>query len=290
MLILRLLLSCIAVLALPFAMAMATEQAPEDNEQQLSSVLHIGGSVRYRYESQLNVQFGTPSLANSQDYGLQQLRLHMLWKPTAMMDFFIEVQDARVLQGFRGHQIDRRKTPNIYEDHLDIHQAYLDLIIPDMSQSVSIRVGRQKFNFGAQRLIASLEWVNTARVWDAAKVHIQWDDQQSLDAFASLLVPVNPIALNRHRYTKSRMFNSRFYGLYYTNKEGLLADTTIDFYALLRQEHSIGDRVFTWGHRSTYQYHDWDFDDELMLQTGRYGQDAQHAYAAHFGIGYRLSH
>lgn len=50
-----------------------------------------------------------------------------------------------------------------FADNLDIHQAYLEY---DFG-AAALRVGRQKFNLADQRLVASLEWANTARVYDS---------------------------------------------------------------------------------------------------------------------------
>jgi len=108
------LLMSIAVLLLNpiHAQALDTSTSP-DTWQQLSPTLRIGGSARYRYESKQDFQFGAPTAGNTQDYWLQQLRLHMLWQASSHVSLFIEGQDARIFQGFHGHVIDKQKTPNI---------------------------------------------------------------------------------------------------------------------------------------------------------------------------------
>jgi len=262
------------------------QQVNNDSWQQLSPSLRIGGSTRYRYEAKQNFQFGAPTAGNNQDYWLQQLRLHMLWQPSPHVSLFIEAQDARIFQAFSGHVINNRKTPNIYEDHLDIHQVYLDIKTGDADESSRIRIGRQKFNLGALRMIASLEWVNTARVWDGVRMTSQLNKYNTFDVFSSRLVPVNPVLLNNHKTTNSRLFNSSFHGIYYTNKEQLLSHTQFELYALLREEPTVGDRVYTWGSRAAYKQGAWDADYEVMLQTGSYGNKTQRAYALHAGAGY----
>jgi len=250
--------------------------------------VRIGGSTRYRYEAKKDVQFGASTAGNSQDYWLQQLRLYMLWQPSSHIGLFIEGQDARIFQGFRGHVINNRKTPNIFEDHLDIHQAYLDIKTQNGNEESRIRIGRQKFNFGVLRMVASLEWVNTARVWDGIRMTTKLGKQHTVELFSSRLVPVNPLLLNNHKTTKSRLFNSSFHGIYYTNKQQFLAHTQFELYVLLRKQARVGDRVFTWGNRAAYTQNAWDADYELMLQTGSYGNLTQRAYALHIGAGYRF--
>ncbi len=263
-------------------------QPNKSSWQQLSPHVRIGASMRYRYEAKQDFQFGAPTVGNSQDYWLQQLRLHMLWQPSSHIGVFIEGQDSRIFQGFSDHNINNRKTPNIFEDHLDIHQAYLDIKTQSNDEGSRIRIGRQKFNFGVLRMVASLEWVNTARVWDGIRMTTKFGKQHTVELFSSRLVPVNPLLLNNHKTTKSRLFNSSFHGVYYTNKHQLLAHTQFELYALLREEARIGDRVFTWGNRAAYKQNAWDLDYELMLQTGSYGNLIQRAYALHVGVGYTL--
>jgi len=267
--------------------ASSNNQAINNNSwQHITPSLFIGGSARYRYEAKQDFQFGAPTAGNSQDYWLQQLRLHMLWQPTSHVSLFIESQDARIFQAFSRHVIDNRKTPNIYEDHLDIHQAYLDIKTGSTDESSRIRLGRQKFNLGALRMVASLEWVNTARVWDGIRMTSQLNKSNTFDVFSSRLVPVNPVLLNNHKTTKSRLFNSSFHGIYYTNKNQLLDHAQFELYGLLREEATVGDRVYTWGNRVAYKQDAWDADYEVMLQTGSYGNKTQRAYALHAGTGY----
>jgi len=99
---------------------------------------------------------------------------------------------------------------------------------------------------------------------------------------------VNPTAANNHATTRSRMFNSQFHGIYYTNQGERIAHTQVEAYGLLRQEAALGDQVFTWGSRVAFKHHPWDANAEAMLQTGRYAHLTQQAYTAHIGVGYRI--
>ncbi|MFQ5345800.1 MAG: alginate export family protein, partial [Mariprofundus sp.] len=113
------------------------------------------------------------------------------------------------------------KAPNIFADRFDLHQGYLDINRGE-DFGARLRVGRQKFNLGAQRLVASLEWVNTARVWDAVRLSQRLGNKgRVLDIFASRLVPVRPRAFNNHALTGNRMFDSQFYGIYLTDQSSI---------------------------------------------------------------------
>jgi hypothetical protein len=106
-----------------------------------------------------------------QDYALTQLRLNAGWGPTQELTFFVELQDARVFGESKtaAPPLNEDAVPNIFADELDLHRGYVDYAF-SARLPARLRVGRQKFNLGAKRLIASLEWVNTARVWDGARL------------------------------------------------------------------------------------------------------------------------
>jgi hypothetical protein len=255
--------------------------------QQLTPQLRIGGSVRLRYESKQNFGFGAATAGNTQDYWLHQLRLNLNWQPNSHVSLFIEGQDARIHKASRPHNINNIKTPNIFEDHFDLHQGYVDFKIAEGDVSSRLRLGRQKLNIGALRMIASLEWVNTARVWDGIRSTTNIGKAHTIDAFATRLVPVNPLKLNNHDRTGSRLFNSGFHGIYYTNR-GLIEHLQTEVYGLLRYEPVVADRIYTLGLRMAYTPGRWDTDAEFMGQTGTFGGLQHRAYALHVGAGYKI--
>ena len=58
---------------------------------------------------------------------------------------------------------------------------------------VALRLGRQELAFGEQRLLGHLAWVNTGRVWDAARATLRSKPVQ-VDVFAASLVRFLPDA------------------------------------------------------------------------------------------------
>src|SRR5690606_34418049 len=61
--------------------------------------------------------------------------------------------------------------PGIDENDLDIHQAFLDVHLPQGEDDrLTLRAGRQNLLYGAQRLISPLDWTNTRRTFDAVKL------------------------------------------------------------------------------------------------------------------------
>jgi len=245
--------------------------------------LSIGGSLRLRHELKDDFNFNS----SVQDYALTQLRLNAGWSPTQELTFFVELQDARVFGESKtaAPPLNEDAVPNIFADELDLHRGYVDYAF-SARLPARLRVGRQKFNLGAKRLIASLEWVNTARVWDGARLTLGAPKSRTLDVIASRLVPVDPNQLNDHDRTGSRLFNSSFYALYYTDRVRF-ERTICEAYLLLRDESDVEDNLYTLGTRWEKKGDIWDGDLELAAQTGEYGGADHRALAVHMGTGYR---
>jgi len=263
--------------------------AVHDDGTSLSSdiVWDVGGSLRLRYEWKQGFALGKPGAVDPQDYLLSQLRLHLNIHQGERWGLYVEGQDSRVNSAFLRNTVNDTKAANIFADRFDLHQAYVDIGWGD-DFGAKLRVGRQKFNLGVQRMVASLEWVNTARVWDAVRVSQRLGGKgRIVDVFASHLVAVRPRAFNSHAPTGNRMFDSQFYGAYLTDKLSI-QDTRMEVYYLLRRNTRAGDRVHTTGVRFDYKNGVWNVDGEAMLQTGSYGFLQQRAYAAHIGFGRKL--
>jgi len=247
-------------------------------------IWNFGGSLRLRYEWKQGFALGKQGAVDPQDYLLSQLRLHASLHQGDDWALYIEGQDARVNSALLRNTINDSKSANIFADRFDLHQGYAKLNWGD-DFGASVKVGRQKFNLGTQRMVASLEWVNTARVWDAIRVSQRLGGKgRIIDMVASQLVAVRPRGFNHHGVTGNRMFDSQFYGVYLTDKLSI-PDSRIELYYLLRRNTLAGDQVHTFGLRYAYKKGSWDGDGESMLQSGSYGFLQQRAYAAHIGIG-----
>ncbi len=244
--------------------------------------LTMGSQFRLRTESRRNAKFDDARPGNDEDYLLSRFRFDLTWEPSDRVTGIVELQDARI---YGEQAISETRTPNIFADRLDIHQAYLDVGSPAGPAPVSLRIGRQKLVYGAQRMISPLEWVNTARVFDGARVGIGAGPGRKLDAFATRLVPVRPTRLNDHGPTGSRMFNSQLHGVYYSDTT-LLVGGTIEGYWLLRRAARLDDAVHTVGTRVDTRYGRWAFDGEAAAQTGSYGGLDHRAALVHVGGSY----
>ena len=279
--LLRVLRVLMAVLALSLYWGVP-DGAAADDWHELTSELRIGGSARFRYEHKSDFKFGAERPGNNEDYFLTQFRLNAHWTPTDWLGLYIEGQDSRIM-GERG--INEDATPNVFADSFDVHQAYVDLKLPLWEVPTRLRVGRQKLNLGAQRLMGALEWVNTARVLDGVRITLGIHKDRTLEAFATRLVAVDPNHANDWESTGSRLFSSDFHGLYYTDWK-LIPYTKVAGYGLLRRASGFGDEVYTLGGRFVTKLGAWDFDGELPAQFGTYGGVNHQAFALHVGGGY----
>ena len=270
------------LLGLVCSLLLGTSPVSADDWQEVMPDLRVGGSARFRYEHKNDFKFGAEKPGNNEDYFLTQFRLYAHWTPADWLGLYVQGQDSRI-QGERG--INDDATPNIFADSFDVHQAYLDLKFPVWDIPTRLRVGRQKLNLGAQRLMGALEWVNTARVLDGVRITMGTHKARTLDAFATRLVAVDPNHANDWESTGSRLFSSDFHGLYYTDWK-LIPHTQVAGYGLLRRASGFGDEVYTLGGRFVTKLGAWDFDGELPAQFGTYGYVNHQAFALHVGGGY----
>lgn len=263
--------------------ALAVEVSSQDDLS--SEYPRMGGSLRLRQELKDDFDFDT----SAQDYLLSRLRVHAIWEPVPPVSLFLEAQDARIFGESRSAvpAIDEDAVPNIYADKLDLHQAYIDVALPTRRFPTRLRLGRQKFNLGAKRLIASLEWVNTARVWDGARLTLGTPAERTVDLIASRLVPVDPSGFNDYDTTRNRLFNSSFFACYLTDNNAVFG-ARAEAYLLLRSEADAEDQVLTIGTRWHKSRGYWDGELEMAGQFGEYGGADQRALAVHAGGTYRL--
>ena len=262
--------------------AQAEIEEPADWREILPG-LTLGSQVRLRTESRRNARFDAARPGNDEDYLLSRFRFGLTWEPTDRVTGIVELQDARI----HGEQaISETRTPNIFADQLDFHQAYLDVASPSPGRvRASMRIGRQKLVYGSERLVSPLEWVNTARVFDGVRVGVGAGPDRKIDVFATRLVPVTPTGFNDHGPTGSRMFNSQLHGVYYTDAS-LLPGGIVEGYWLLRRAARLDDAVHTVGTRVETRQGPWAFDGEVAAQSGSYGGLDHRASLVHAGGSY----
>lgn len=173
-------------------------------------------------------------------------------------------------------------------NEFDFLDLFIDAKLGTLAgEPVYARIGRQEFLFGSQRLITPLEWANTRRAFDGARV-FRASEKLDIDFFWA-----QPVIPNR-RDIDSVDNNVNFAGAWLTRKPK--KGTFLDLYYLMLDNtnaitlqgitrapvtvHTIGSR-FAGDSENRFL---WDF--EAAIQLGRQGAQDIVAGMATAGVGY----
>ncbi len=229
--------------------------------------LSIGGQLRERVEAWSGFAFRD----NDEVFNLHRIFLHGDLHLGPNMRVFGEFINA--LSTNRDLPGGRR---GLDVDSADLLNAFIDFNLPLNDANLTLRIGRQEFLFGKQRLISPLPWANTMRRWDAIN-GILTTKNWKIQAFASKFVPVDKYDFNENDD------NNVLFGVYGTFRKSL------DIYYLGRDRdsidsirHTIGARYF--GKTSA----GFDYDVEAAYQFGEVGSADVNAImvGSQFGYGW----
>lgn len=169
--------------------------------------LDLGGQLRERYHHEwgMGQDLTGPGVnrfeRTQHDFVLTRLRLYSNWKIADSLRVYCEgiLADAT--------DDDHTYLPRIIDRNFgDFLNLFIDLGVTD---SLTARVGRQELLYGAERLISPLDWANTRRTFDGARMLYKGDGWTS-DLFYTYVVPVIPNRLDEPDYDQT------FYGSYNT--------------------------------------------------------------------------
>ena len=244
--------------------------------------INLSAIFRTRAESKNDYNFDD----SKQDYIVTQLRVNLDWKISDQFKVVIETQDSRIfgedISDFPS--VNDEAVPNPFTEELDLHRGFIEL----NGNNMLFRLGRQKLDKGSRRIVASLGWSNTMRVWDGGYLTVGDEDQKSLDIFITRLVPVRPDTFNDHARTGNRHWNSNFHGMYYTDKV-TIPNTIWESYWLWRKESEVDDNVHTFGMRFGSKLEKWNFDNEIAAQFGEFGGEELRSMSLHLEAQYNPS-
>ena len=236
--------------------------------------LTIGAQYRFRFESRDTQRY---ERGNDDAYGLNRVLIDVGVKPKPWLDFHFQGQDARAPG--------KKNATPIFRDPFDVRQAWVQF--GDSEDGwVRLRAGRQELLYGAQRLVGPLDWLNTARQFDAVKVNIGRKGL-NLDLFAASVVVVDDRAFN-----KSRDGNN-LHGAY-ARLDRLVSKGSLDVYTFWKTtprvvgERGAGDAdLYTTGFRFTRPLAGrFDVETEMARQYGSFGADDIEAWGGYWILGY----
>jgi hypothetical protein len=203
--------------------------------------------------------------------------------PTYWMRFQFQGQDAQAF----GRNVKPDAPP--FEDTMDLRQAYVEFGKAE-APLLLLRVGRQELFFGEQRLIGHLNWTNTARSFDAARLTVQKNNYK-VDFFAASVVNLKEGTAN-----KSSGGND-IHGAYGSITK-LIPNATIEPYAFWRLARGTKTEAGQPGKTDRKVYGgrfvgklpaNFDYNIEAVGQTGTVGTDTIRAAASHAALGYILA-
>jgi len=258
----------------------------------------FGAQARLRYEYFNNFNFAPPTAAQDEDgYYLTRLFAHA--------DLHLGKSARVFVQGKSSMIDDRVGGPRpIDADEADIQQLFFDYKF-DLGgkNSATVRLGRQDLIYGAQRLISPLDWTNTRRTFEGAKIATTFDagsvGQHALDLFW-----VRPVDVDKEELNDGDGQTS-FAGAYDTiSLPGVMpgSNTKLELYALAlnRTNARFGANAaatagtrdedrYTLGFRLSGAPKPWDYDVEAAYQFGKIGDQTICAWSVAAEVGYTVA-
>lgn len=248
--------------------------------QALPAWLRFSGEYRMRAEG---FDGGSFKPDTSDAYALSRLRLNMRVSPTYWMRFQFQAQDAQAF--WRNTKPDGPP----FEDTIDMRQAYIEFGKAE-TPAVLLRVGRQELAFGEMRLIGHLNWTNTARSFDAARLTLQ-HTKYKVDVFAASVVNIREGTAN-----KSSGGNN-IHGAYGSITK-VVPNATIEPYVFWRLARGTKTETGLAGNTDRKVYGvrfvgklpaSFDYNFEAAGQSGSVGTDDIRAVATHAVLGYTVA-
>jgi hypothetical protein len=238
-------------------------------------IVDVGGQYRLRNHIERNFRF-SPTVPNiggltgvDDDFLLHRTRFYVNSEIGDRVRFFGEMLDARSEFEEVGPRV-------IEENHTDIQNLFLDVVVADGDRGkLTGRVGRQEVGLGAGRLISPLDWANTRRTFEGAR--LMWQgDQWDIDGLW-----VRP--LRRYIDRLDPPYQDReIYGVYSTYK-GMTRDK-LELYWLALHYYDLPVKYDTIGSRYYGSTDNWLYELEGGVQFGENADDSGHG-AGFFTLG-----
>jgi hypothetical protein len=247
---------------------------------QLPKWVRFSGEYQARWEGFTGAGFKPDSNDN---YFQNRFRATMKLQPVGWLKFQFQAQDARV------YGRNQKPPATSLQDTIDLRMAFAEAGDTEKGK-FGLRVGRQEFAFGDQRLVGASNWANSARVFDAVRATFRRNGYR-LDAFASSVVDIRDGEFNKHTA------GNNLHGLY-GGLEKLVPNALIEPYVLWRLSQRLTTEAGTRGNLDFTTAgvrfvgklpRNFDYSVEMAKQTGGLGTDDLSAWAGHWRLGYTLS-
>jgi hypothetical protein len=234
--------------------------------------IDVGGQYRARYHNEHNHR-GLGLTGRDDQFLLHRTRLYANAEYGDNLRFYVEGIDAESnYEDFAPRPIEYNRT--------DLLNAFVDgKLVETSTGQWWARIGRQELLYGNQRTVSPLDWANTRRTFDGAKLFYKGEDWNA-DLFWT-----RPLVTDPHNFDNPDQ-SQEFLGAYTTYKG--TKDQTFDFYFLRFSESAAATEFYfnTFGARWNWKSGDWLAETEGMYQFGKFGA-ADHAAGAFVtGVGH----
>lgn len=200
--------------------------------QRLPEWLRLGVSYRFRFEGREGNGFRA---GNGESYGLNRVLVDIGVRPGSWINLHFQGQDARAPG--------KDQATGLFRDPFDVRQAWIEF--GDARNAVvHARIGRQELLYGKQRLVGPLDWTNTARQFDTARLTIGRKTVH-VDLFAASVVVVDPDNWNKRRD------GNNLHGAYAT-LNGWLDRGALEVYGLWKTSPRVHDALGGQGDEDLY--------------------------------------
>ncbi len=234
---------------------------------------------RFRFEGYSSGAF---QAGNNDDYMLNRLRVQADLRPASWIRISAQVQDSRPM-----FQNPPYGPPN--ENRWDLKLAYAEFGNP-VKHWASLRVGRQAINYN-NTLMASSEWRNQGRSYDAAVVNLQ-KGRFHFGVFAASVVMPLASGLSHHRQ------GNNVYGIY-GRFNSVIPHSDLEPFVLwhvqpaVTVEPALSDakgkqNLLAYGVRWKGELHQaFEYSVQGIVESGTQGNEPIRAWATSDGVAYQ---
>jgi hypothetical protein len=237
----------------------------------------VGGQYRLRLHNERNHR-GLGLTGIDDDFLLQRTRFYVNAEVGDRVRFYGEMLDA--YSSFE----DLAPRP-IEENRAELQNLFLDVVAIDgCSGKLTARIGREELQFGSQRLVSPLDWANTRRTFDGAKLMWRGEDWNIDGFFSRPAERIHPDNLNRLDQMNDDI---DLYGVFTTRKE--FGPGSLDLYWLALDNRLVGFNYNTIAARYDGGRSNWLYEVEGGAQFGGNADGSDHS-AGFFtgGLGYKF--
>lgn len=243
--------------------------------------LSFGANTRERFESNNAPNFGTgPN--RSQNYVISRNEFHADLRVDNRLQAFVQFQADYAPWKTMLTPVDR--------DRLDLEQAWVALTEQVGGGTLKLRAGRQQFGFDLQRFVAVRDGPNVRQSFDAA-----WADYENgpwrFITFYSLPVQVRDVTI----FDDYSSVSAQTFGMARTEYKFSESLFIAGYYANFTQKNVQFPNASGNERRDIFDVHlngnanHFDFDFEVMNQTGRIGIEPIEAWAVGSLAGYTFA-